>query len=101
MARIRAIKPEFWTDEKVVQLPLAARLVFIGLWNLADDEGYLWFEPVRIKMLLMPMDDVDMASILDELVSCGLMSSHETSVNGKKCLRVNNFLRHQHIQHPS
>ena len=40
MARIRTIKPEFWTDEKVVTLPFEARLLFIGMWNFCDDEGY-------------------------------------------------------------
>ena len=30
MARIRTIKPDFWTDEKVVELSAFARLLFIG-----------------------------------------------------------------------
>ena len=32
MPRIRTIKPEFWTDEKIIELSLPARLLFIGLW---------------------------------------------------------------------
>ena len=39
MARIRTVKPDIWTDEKFVELSPLARLLFIGLWNFADDEG--------------------------------------------------------------
>jgi hypothetical protein len=41
MARIRTIKPEFWTDEKVVECSFEARLMFIGMFNFADDKGNL------------------------------------------------------------
>ena len=39
MARIRTIKPEFWTSEQVVECSPTARLLFIGLWNFCDDAG--------------------------------------------------------------
>ena len=40
MARIRSIKPEFWRDEKIATLKnKLAGFFFIGLWNVADDEG--------------------------------------------------------------
>ncbi|STV36571.1 primosomal protein I [Klebsiella pneumoniae] len=39
MARIRTVKPEFWTDEKVVECSIPARLLFIGLFNFANDNG--------------------------------------------------------------
>ena len=37
MARIRSIKPEFWT--KNLKLSDSCALFFIGLWNFCDDEG--------------------------------------------------------------
>lgn len=40
--RIRQVKPDFWTDEKMSELPDAVRLFYIGTWQLADDGG--WFE---------------------------------------------------------
>ncbi len=40
MPRIRTIKPEFWSDEKLATVSEATLLVAIGLLNLADDEGY-------------------------------------------------------------
>jgi hypothetical protein len=39
MAKIRGIKPEFWTDDSLVELSVAARLFFIGLWTFSDDNG--------------------------------------------------------------
>lgn len=39
--RIRQVKPEFWRDAKIADLPPVTRLTYIGLWMLADDAG--WF----------------------------------------------------------
>lgn len=57
MARIRTIKPEFWHDEKVGSLKRDERLLYIGLWNLADDDGVCKASPVFIKSSLFPYDD--------------------------------------------
>nr|MBF6067360.1 primosomal protein [Klebsiella pneumoniae] len=38
MARIRTIKPEFWTDEDMAEVSEPACLLAIGLLNYADDE---------------------------------------------------------------
>jgi hypothetical protein len=57
MARIRTIKPEFWHDEKVGNLKRDERLLYIGLWNLADDDGVCKASPVFIKSSLFPYDD--------------------------------------------
>ena len=63
MARIRTIKPEFWTDEKIVELSAFARLLFIGLWNFADDAGRMEFSAKRLKMQIFPADDVDISAL--------------------------------------
>jgi hypothetical protein len=39
MARIRTVKPEFWTSEQVMNCSRDARLLFIGMWNFCDDGG--------------------------------------------------------------
>jgi hypothetical protein len=67
MGKIRGIHPEFWTDEDIVELSLPARLLFIGLWNLACDNGHLDDKPKQIKMRILPSDDVDVDALLDEL----------------------------------
>lgn len=53
MARIRTVKPEFWTDEKIVECSIPARLLFIGLFNFADDKGCLERSPKRIKIVVV------------------------------------------------
>lgn len=72
MAKIRGIKPEFWTDEAIVELSPLARLLFIGMWNFACDNGHLADKPRQIKMRILPADDgVDVAALLEELTVCG------------------------------
>lgn len=48
MARIRTIKPEFWRSPDIMELSFFQRLLYIGLWNLADDEGRGKYEPASI-----------------------------------------------------
>ncbi len=59
MARSRTIKPGFFTNEEMVELPMAIRLLFIGLWTLADRDGRLRDRPKKIRMEAFPADDVD------------------------------------------
>lgn len=56
MAKIRSIKMEFWLDEKIGSLPPEARLLYIGTWSLADDNGVLRaFEQRRLVSLTNKM----------------------------------------------
>lgn len=100
MARIRTIKPDFWTDEKIVQLPYLTRLLFVGMWNFADDFGYLSDEPARIKMQIMPSDSIDAESEIDLLISIGLISRF-VSNDGFSFLAINHFSDHQKVDHPT
>ena len=65
--KMRGIKPDFWTDDKVVDVGFAARLLFIGLWNLACDNGHVKDAPRTIKRLILPDDDVSVSALLVEL----------------------------------
>ena len=53
MARARNIKPGFFDNETLGELPALTRLLFIGLWCLADREGRLQDRPKRIKKELL------------------------------------------------
>jgi hypothetical protein len=99
MARIRTVKPEFWTDEKVVECSIPARLLFIGLFNFANDKGCLERSPRRIKMQVFPADSMDCEPLIQELITHGLLT--EYSVNGVQYLRIQGFLKHQKINRPS
>jgi len=46
--RIRQVKPEFWSDSEMAALPYPVRLLYIGLWCVADDAGYIEWRPDRI-----------------------------------------------------
>lgn len=93
MARARNIKPGFFRNADLVELPVETRLLFIGLWTLADREGRLEDRPKQIKMELFPADQFDVGSMLGELQSSGFISRYE--VDGSKFIEVLNFIKHQ------
>lgn len=100
MARIRTIKPEFWTDSKIVQLPYEARLLFIGLWNFSDDYGVIEYEADRLQLQIFPADPlIDVGLLVDVLVASGLidfMVGEEKDV-----LVIRNWSKHQRVDNPS
>ncbi len=98
MARIRSIKPEFWTDATIVQLPFEARLLFIGLWNFCDDDGYISDEPDQIRLQILPNDNIDCDLLIDLLVASELIDRIVLS-DGKQILKIVNFSKHQRISH--
>lgn len=54
MARSRTVSPKFFKNEHLAELPYEARLLFIGLWTLADRSGRLEDRPKRIQVELFP-----------------------------------------------
>lgn len=99
MARIRTIKPEFWTDEKLVEEEPWIRLLFIGLWNFADDEGFLPYSPKRIKMQVFPADSLEVSRGLQRLISIGALTLYDSEKG--QVLQVTNWGRHQKVSNPS
>lgn len=97
MARIRTIKPEFWTSEQVMDCSLPARLLFIGLWNFCDDHGRHRLAPKTIKAEIFPGDDVAAETIrglLDELSAAGLVALYRA--DGGDYLQITGW-KHQRI----
>ena len=95
MARIRTIKPDFWVDEKVVELSAYARLLFIGLWNFADDDGRMVYSPKKIKMQIFPSDNLDILAVFDEIRRDSMITIY--AVDNTEYLQVNQFHKHQKI----
>lgn len=93
MARARNIKPAFFMNEDLVELPFQDRLLFIGLWTLADREGRLEDRPKRIKMEIFPADDVNVDESLTRLASTGMIVRYQ--VAGSRYIQIVNFLKHQ------
>ena len=50
--RIRQVKPELWTDPVTARFSDAAIRLYIGLWTMADDAGYLEWDEEQIGALL-------------------------------------------------
>lgn len=97
MARARNIKPGFFKNEVIADLPMFARLLFIGLWCIADREGRLEDRPKRIKMELFPADDVNVDDALDLIAAGGLLIRYEAE--GARYIQIVNFTKHQVPHH--
>ena len=96
MARARNIKPGFFDNETLGELPALTRLLFIGLWCLADREGRLQDRPKRIKKELLGYDDItvnDVDTMLQQLYNSGFIQRYE--IDGERYIQVVNFLKHQ------
>jgi hypothetical protein len=52
--RIRAVRPDFWSDDKLGHVPDAVRLFYIGLWCIADDAGWFEFHVSQLGATLYP-----------------------------------------------
>jgi len=98
MPRARNIKPSFFVDEELVELSFSTRLLFIGLWTLADREGRLPDKPKTIKMSVFPCDRVDVDKGLDELQTAGFLVRYV--VDNKGYIEIRNFAKHQR-PHPN
>ncbi|MGC8723389.1 MAG: hypothetical protein ACP5VF_05910, partial [Acidobacteriota bacterium] len=100
MARSRNLKPGFFTNDLLAEVPPLGRLLFAGLWTLADREGRLEDRPKRIKAQLFPYDDCDVDALLEELAKRRFIQRYE--VDGLRLLQVTTWHRHQnpHIKEP-
>jgi hypothetical protein len=102
LPRIRTIKPEFWEDEKIGSLSPMARLMFIGSWNVADDEGLLNVNPAYLKAQIFPYDNItvdDSRNILGELLELSLIVLYRDPKN-KIHGWIPSFRKHQRIDKP-
>ena len=95
MPRARNIKPAFFENEYLAELAPLDRLLFIGLWTMADREGRLEDRPKRIKATILPYDDIDPDESLQRLHDSPEKFIIRYEVNGVRYIQVNNFTKHQ------
>jgi DnaD/phage-associated family protein len=74
---------------------MAARLLFIGLWTLADREGRLEDRPKRIKASIFPYDDCNVDGLLDALADNEEKFIARYEADGGKYIQINNFVKQQ------
>lgn len=93
--RARSLKPGFFQNEHLAALSPHARLLFAGLWCIADREGRMEDRPQRIKASIFPYESIDIEALLTELAtsSGNFIIRYQTDEN--HFIQVVNFRRHQ------
>lgn len=103
MARIRTIKPEFWTSEQVMEITPLARLAFIAMWNFADDRGVHPASHKTLRAEAFAGDDNitadTVAGLVGEMQREKLVAEFE--IDGKHYWHVTGWSRHQKIDKPT
>jgi hypothetical protein len=100
MARIRQAKPEFLRHEKLQELQVShaglnPMLVFLGLWQAADNAGRFEWRPRQLKLDILPFVPFDMAETLELLKTHGFISRY--TVEGESYGLVVKFSEHQRL----
>lgn len=97
MARIRYIKPEFYSDTKLSEVSILGRYLYAGLFCQLDKQGITIDDSKFLKREIFPYDEditiKKIDSLLDELVHNGRLSRFE--YGGKKYLYCPTLKKHQ------
>lgn len=98
--RSRNIKPGFFNNDSLLELPPLARILFVGLWCYCDRRGRCEDKPKTIKRHLLPYDSCNcnellqlLADTVDEEDGKPFIVRYEAG--GKKYIQVTNFAQHQ------
>jgi hypothetical protein len=95
--RIRQVRPEFWSDETMAALSPAIRLFYIGLWNIADDAGWIEWRVPRIGAVLFPYEPVRRRSRDIEAWSEALSEAGRLVIWPCGCAQVPTLSKHQRV----
>lgn len=93
MARSRNIKPGFFKNETLAECSPLSRLLFVGLWSIADRAGRLEDRPKRIHAEILPYDGGSVDDMLDELHQAGFILRYQAGE--QRFIQVINFAKHQ------
>ena len=102
MGRIRYLKPDFFKDDDLAEKPFWIRLLYAGLWNIADKEGRLEDRPKRIKVDLFPYDNVDIEKglcALNEPKNSGRPYIQRYKINNEHYIQILKWHDHQKPHH--
>ena len=96
MARSRVLKAEFFQHDGLGELSPVHRLLFAGLWTLADREGRLVDRPIRIAAALFPYDRaLDVDALLNDLAAHREHFIRRYSVENERYIEISKFVLHQ------
>lgn len=99
MPRIRSIHPGIFTDRKFMGLSNEARVLLIGIWCHAWDDGVFKWDELELKARILPCDNVNIPDLLDELRGQDLVRIFE--IDGCQHGAVRNFQKYQKPKKPS
>ena len=91
--RARNIKPGFFHNEKLADLDPLCRILFEGLWCIADRRGRIKDRPRRIKAEVLPYDNADIDDMLWQLADAGFILRY--TVDSERFIQVIRFSAHQ------
>ena len=103
MARKRMIDPGIWQSEDVGTLQRDARLLFIGLFSNADDEGRMKASPAFLKATIFPYDsDINNEYVeqLRDIVAQQKLVILYPGSNGTQLLYIPKWKIYQRIDRP-
>ena len=95
--RIRQIRPEFFADGRVSKLSVAARLTYIGLWCIADDDGWLVWNAEDIAAQLYPYESIRVRTRRLEAAGEALVGAGRMVIHPCGCARIKTVPVHQRI----
>jgi hypothetical protein len=95
MARIRTIKPEFFTSADILALTPLARLFYVSLWCESDREGRLKWDLETFGFRYLPKEHSQIKDVAQELISRELVILYE--VEAKTYAFLPSFASHQII----
>lgn len=102
MSRKRMVDPDFFLDEEISEISPLARLLYIGLWTVCDDNyATLPYREQWIKVQVLPYESkADVGELLKELIGIGKIIPFNGE-DGARYLWIKNFMKHQRIDKPS
>lgn len=89
------LKPGFFSNEALCDIHPFGRLLFAGLWTLADREGRLPDRAKVIKGALFPYENVPVEKLLVELEIGGFIMRY--TAEEERYIQVVKFKAHQHV----
>lgn len=102
MARIRTIKPEFSQSESMGRVSRDARLTFVLLWTIADDQGRMRGNTRLLARSLFPYDDDATERITEWLFELEREQCiTRYGVDADSYVQINHWTDHQKIDRPT
>ncbi|WP_018249829.1 hypothetical protein [Orenia marismortui] len=97
----RLVKADFWTDTGLIRkLPAMGRMMYQGLWQLAEDSGVIEADPLAYKMLLFPLDNISIEDI-EKWVNVLVEEEKILPYGDGQYYYIKNFHKHQSLRSPA